>query len=75
MFNIGIATSSDTPEPSAIRGKLIVFNSRATVLFDTEASHSFMLSAFASTLDLEADRLGSTLTVDTPIREDLYEKT
>ena len=42
-----------------------MFNSRASVLFDTGASHSFISSAFTSALDLEVDRLGSTLTVDT----------
>ena len=44
-----------------------MFNSRASVLFDIGASHSFISSAFASTLGLEVDRLGSTLTVDTPV--------
>ena len=46
-----------------------MFNSRALVLFDTGASHSFISSAFASALELEVDCLGSMLTVDTPIRE------
>ena len=50
-----------------IRGTLLVFNFRATVLFDTGASHSFISSAFASGLGLEVDYLGSTLTVDTPV--------
>ena len=46
-----------------------MFNSRAIVLFDTRASHSFISSAFASALDLEVDCLGSMLTVDTLVGE------
>ena len=43
VYNLGTATSSDTPEPSVVRGTLLVFNSRASVLFDTGASHSFII--------------------------------
>ena len=67
VYNLGTTTFSDTPELSVVRGTLLVFNSRASVLFDTGASHSFISSTFASALDLEVDCLGSTLTVDTPI--------
>ena len=66
VYNLGTAASLDTPKPSMIQG-LLVFNSRASVLFYTGASHSFVASAFVSTLKLEVDRLGSTLTVDTPV--------
>ena len=45
-----------------------MFNSRATVLFNTGASHSFISSTFALALDLEVDRLGSMLTVDAPVK-------
>ena len=44
-----------------------MFNSRAIILFDTGASHSFISSAFVSALDLEVDHLGSMLTMDTPV--------
>ena len=45
-----------------------MFNYRASVVFDVRASYLFISSAFASVLDLEVDRLGSTLTMDTPVR-------
>ena len=42
VYNLGTAVSLDTLEPSVVRGILLVFNSRASIRFDTEASHSFI---------------------------------
>ena len=67
MHNLGFVVSSDTPELSVIRCTLLLFNSRTSILFDTEASHSFIASTFTSAFELKVDHLGSTLTVDTPI--------
>ena len=51
-----------------IRGIVPLFISWASILFDTGASHSFMSSAFASSLGLKFACLDVELHVNTPIK-------
>ena len=68
MFNlVAAAPSVVAPNISVIRGTLLVFSSRASVLVDIGASCSFISLSCASSLDLEMSRLTPTLLVDTPI--------
>ena len=67
VYNLGTTASSDTLEPSVVRGTLLVFNSSALVLFDIGISHSFISFVFVSVLELKVDRLDSTLTIDIPV--------
>ena len=46
-----VPATSGTTRPSVIRGIVSLFTSWASILFDTGASHSFISSAFASSLD------------------------
>ncbi|GFZ21162.1 hypothetical protein Acr_29g0003240 [Actinidia rufa] len=52
---------------SVVRGTLLMFNSRARVLIDRGASHSFITSSFALALGLKVEILDSVLMLDTPM--------
>ncbi|GFS38040.1 hypothetical protein Acr_00g0055310 [Actinidia rufa] len=54
-------------DTSVVRGTLLMFNSRARVLIDTGASHSFIASSFALALGLKVEVLDSVLMLDTPV--------
>ena len=59
--------SSVIAGPLVIRGIVPLFSSWASILIDTGASHSFISSAFASSLELWFTRLDIPLIVDTPV--------
>ena len=50
-----------------MRGTFLLFNFFAGVLFDFEASHSFIAASFVLALGLETEELNPPLFVDTPI--------
>ncbi|GFS37772.1 hypothetical protein Acr_00g0053850 [Actinidia rufa] len=52
-------------DTSVVQGTLLMFNSRARVLVDTGASHSFIASSFALALGLKVEVLDSVLMLDT----------
>ncbi|XP_028056251.1 uncharacterized protein LOC114260363 [Camellia sinensis] len=54
--------------PSVVRGTFLIFNTWASVLIDTEASHSFIAASFASLLGLEGKQLQPSLIVEPPVR-------
>ncbi|GFS43207.1 hypothetical protein Acr_00g0084230 [Actinidia rufa] len=54
-------------DTSVVRGTLLMFNTRARVLIDTGASHSFIASSFALALGLKVEILDSVLMLDTPM--------
>ena len=59
------------PDPSAtnavVEGMMIIYNSWATILFDTGATHSFISSTFASSLGLTAEVMDGALCVASPL--------
>ena len=59
------SSSVVAPDISIIRGTLLVFSSRASVLIDTSTSCSFISLSYASSLDLEMSHLTPTILVDT----------
>ena len=62
------ATTLATPfDPSIVRGNFLVFSSLADVLIDSEASHSFIASAFVAALGLESSIFQPAMFVETPI--------
>ncbi|XP_058202610.1 uncharacterized protein LOC131317047 [Rhododendron vialii] len=67
VFTVAATTASESTGPSVVRGTFLFFHTWANVLIDTGASHSFISSAFATTLGLEIDLLSSFLSVDTPV--------
>ncbi|GFZ16734.1 hypothetical protein Acr_26g0000040 [Actinidia rufa] len=54
-------------DTSVVRGTLLMFNTRARVLIDTGASHSFIASSFALALGLKVEILDSVFMLDTPM--------
>ncbi|GFS44985.1 hypothetical protein Acr_00g0093390 [Actinidia rufa] len=54
-------------DTSVVRGTLLMFNSRARVLINTGASHSFIASSFALALGFKVEVLDSVLMLDTPV--------
>lgn len=50
-----------------MEGTLLVFNSSARVLFDGDATHSFILKCFASTLGLETQNMEFSFLVGSPL--------
>ena len=57
-----------------MRGTFLLFNFFAGVLFDSGASHYFIVASFVLTLGLETEELNPPLFVDMPIggRTPLY---
>ncbi|XP_058180099.1 uncharacterized protein LOC131298638 [Rhododendron vialii] len=55
------------PETSVVRGTFLLFNSFDRVLFNSGASHSFIATSFACTLELEIENIRPPLIVETPI--------
>src|SRR4051812_2823692 len=62
--NVTLADAQQSLE--IVLGRLLVCSIRATVLFDSRASHSFISQSFASRVDLPHDQLPSKLLVVTP---------
>ena len=56
-------------EPMVTRGMIQVFSSKATVLLDTRASHSFIAASFVHALGLDVSPLDLFLCVETPIAD------
>ncbi|GFZ08181.1 hypothetical protein Acr_19g0011180 [Actinidia rufa] len=54
-------------DTSVVRGTLLMFNTRARVLIDMGASHTFIASSFALALGLKVEILDSVLMLDTPM--------
>ena len=50
---------------------MIIYNSWACILFDTSATHSFISSAFASSLGLLVETLDGALCVASPLGGEL----
>ncbi|XP_058202902.1 uncharacterized protein LOC131317362 [Rhododendron vialii] len=70
IFNINTSASpsvSQAPETSVVRGTFLLFNSFARVLFDSGASHSFIVASFVCALELDTENLDSPLFVETPL--------
>ncbi|GFS34441.1 hypothetical protein Acr_00g0034090 [Actinidia rufa] len=64
----GIARQQEQQlDTSVVRGTLLMFNTRARVLIDTGASHSFIASSFALALGLKVEILDSVFMLDTPM--------
>ncbi|XP_057485869.1 uncharacterized protein LOC130772149 [Actinidia eriantha] len=59
--------TSQTPKSSVVQGTFLLFNSFAKVLFDSRASHSFIVSSFALALGLEIEEFSPPLFVNTPL--------
>ena len=63
-----VLATSGTTGPSVIRTIVPLFTSWESILFDTGASHSFISSAFTSSLGLKVDCLDVELHVNTLVR-------
>ncbi|EYU31709.1 hypothetical protein MIMGU_mgv1a024293mg, partial [Erythranthe guttata] len=59
--------AEESSNPSVAQGTFLVFNSWASVLIDTGASHSFISLAFALSLGLKIEALDVPLCIDTPV--------
>ncbi|XP_058189294.1 uncharacterized protein LOC131306881 [Rhododendron vialii] len=59
--------TSHAPEASVVRGTFLLFNSFAKVLFDSGASHSFIVASFVCTLELKTESMSPPLFVETPL--------
>ncbi|KAI8551189.1 hypothetical protein RHMOL_Rhmol06G0165900 [Rhododendron molle] len=59
--------TSHAPGASAVRGTFLLFNSFAKVLFDSGASHSFIVASFVYALELETKSLNPPLFIETPL--------
>ncbi|XP_028062898.1 uncharacterized protein LOC114266209 [Camellia sinensis] len=53
--------------PSVVRGTFLIFNTWASVLIDTGASHSLIATSFASLLGLESRQLQASFTMESPV--------
>ncbi|XP_026458409.1 uncharacterized protein LOC113358909 [Papaver somniferum] len=62
-----IATVEKRTENSAIEGNFLIFSSRAKVLFDSGATHSFISLHLAAYLGLKPVPMGFTLNVSSPL--------
>ncbi|XP_028090519.1 uncharacterized protein LOC114290763 [Camellia sinensis] len=60
-----ITASKQSSRPYVVRATYLIFNTWASVLIDTGASHLFIASAFASMLGLKSEQLESPLVVET----------
>ncbi|XP_058202941.1 uncharacterized protein LOC131317402 [Rhododendron vialii] len=61
------SVTSHAPESAIVRGTFLLFNSFAKVLFDSRASHSFIVASLVCALELKTESLSPPLFVETPV--------
>ena len=64
MYAIGLEQNQ---EPSVLEGTFLVSNSRASILFDTGASNSFISATFVTALGLIACKLDPPLSIQSAL--------
>src|SRR3954469_5734123 len=64
-YNIDVEEAQE--QPATVMGTLLVNSVPATVLFDSGASHSFMLEAFSLSHNFSLEKMNPSTVVRTPI--------